>query len=272
MHRHDHTAFSPARSRLRLAALLLAMPLLLQACGGSGSGATDTSGGTYGGTSPDGQSAKMTQPGTTSTLDSVTEFLKTSWRRRNKAPVISGTPATQTLVGIAYVFAPTAKDLDGDRLSFSIANKPAWAQFDSVSGMLSGTPGSTHVGRTIGVKISVTDGRTTSSLPAFDLEVLTPTVTTPPPPPPPTTYQATVSWAAPTTNTDGTPLTDLAGYKLYYGQNTQSLDRVVQIAAAASNTQVVQNLTSGTWYFAVAAVNAAGLESALSAVASRSYP
>jgi len=29
--------------------------------------------------------------------------------------------------------------------------------------------------------------------------------------------QATVSWIPPTTNTDGTALTDLAGYKVYYG-------------------------------------------------------
>jgi hypothetical protein len=29
--------------------------------------------------------------------------------------------------------------------------------------------------------------------------------------------QATLSWDPPTTNVDGTPLTDLAGYKVYYG-------------------------------------------------------
>jgi hypothetical protein len=44
----------------------------------------------------------------------------------------------------------------------------------------------------------------------------------------------TLAWDAPTTNEDGTPLTDLAGYKLYWGlapgnyTNTQDVGNVTQ--------------------------------------------
>ncbi|NVK29713.1 MAG: hypothetical protein HWE20_01825, partial [Gammaproteobacteria bacterium] len=56
------------------------------------------------------------------------------------SPVISGTPATSVDEDSAYSFTPTASDDDGDTLTFSIANKPTWANFDSSTGTLSGTP------------------------------------------------------------------------------------------------------------------------------------
>ena len=89
----------------------------------------------------------------------------------NTAPVISGSPATQVTAGQSYAFAPAASDADGDRLSFSVSNKPAWASFDTASGRLSGTPGSTHVGTTSGIVISVSDGQLSAALPAFSIEV-----------------------------------------------------------------------------------------------------
>src|SRR5579871_621363 len=46
------------------------------------------------------------------------------------APVISGTPASTVTAGQAYAFAPVASDSDGDALTFTIANKPAWAAFN----------------------------------------------------------------------------------------------------------------------------------------------
>ena len=46
----------------------------------------------------------------------------------NRAPTISGTPrALRSLVGAAYSFQPSASDPDGNTLTFSITNKPAWA-------------------------------------------------------------------------------------------------------------------------------------------------
>lgn len=59
---------------------------------------------------------------------------------RNQAPVISGSPPTSATVGRSYDFRPAARDANGDRLSFSIANKPTWASFSTRTGRLSGTP------------------------------------------------------------------------------------------------------------------------------------
>jgi hypothetical protein len=58
----------------------------------------------------------------------------------NSAPTISGTPPSSVLEGVQYRFRPSASDPDGDTLSFSISNRPAWAAFDSATGELSGTP------------------------------------------------------------------------------------------------------------------------------------
>jgi hypothetical protein len=78
---------------------------------------------------------------------------------------------------------------------------------------------------------------------------------------------ATVSWEAPTTNTNGTALTDLAGYRIYYGLSPEDFSRSVQINTVGLQTYVIDNLEPGTWYFAVMAVTADGAESALSDIA-----
>ena len=89
----------------------------------------------------------------------------------NRPPTISGVPPTAVTAGTAYSFTPTASDPDGDSLTFSIVNTPAWATFDTTTGRLSGTPSAQHVGTTTGVAIRVNDGETTVSLPAFNLAV-----------------------------------------------------------------------------------------------------
>lgn len=55
----------------------------------------------------------------------------------NRAPVISGQPRRQAFAGSPYSFTPKATDADGDAVSFTIKNKPYWAQFDSTTGRLS---------------------------------------------------------------------------------------------------------------------------------------
>jgi hypothetical protein len=75
--------------------------------------------------------------------------------------------------------------------------------------------------------------------------------------------QATLSWNAPTTNVDGTPLTDLAGYKLYYG--TASGTYAQNINVGNVTTYTVPTLTDGlTYYFAVTAYDTASNESGYS--------
>ena len=80
---------------------------------------------------------------------------------------------------------------------------------------------------------------------------------------------ATVSWDAPTTNNNGTPLTDLAGYRIYYGASRENLSHMVQIHTVGLQTYVIDDLAAGTWYFAVRAVAANGTESTLSDIAAK---
>ncbi|NIS31702.1 MAG: thrombospondin type 3 repeat family protein, partial [Actinobacteria bacterium] len=89
----------------------------------------------------------------------------------NQPPTISGTPPLRVTVGNSYVFSPDASDPDGDSLSFSIAGLPSWADFNAASGTLSGTPSAGDEGVYSGVRISVTDGRDTVSLPLFSITV-----------------------------------------------------------------------------------------------------
>ena len=93
----------------------------------------------------------------------------------NRAPTLSGTPATAVNVSEAYSFTPTASDADNDTLTFSITNPPAWATFDTATGKLSGTPTTANIGTTSNIVISVTDGKSDPlSLPAFNLSVIAP--------------------------------------------------------------------------------------------------
>lgn len=80
---------------------------------------------------------------------------------------------------------------------------------------------------------------------------------------------ADVSWTAPTSNTNGSALTDLAGYRIYYGTGPGKLDASIDVPNAGASDYVVTGLTSGTWYFAVAAYTNVGVESTLSSVVSK---
>jgi hypothetical protein len=80
---------------------------------------------------------------------------------------------------------------------------------------------------------------------------------------------ATVSWEAPTTNTNGTALTDLAGYRIYYGSSPENLSHTLHISTIGLQTYVIDDLEPGTWYFAVMAVATSGAESKLSNVAAK---
>ena len=72
---------------------------------------------------------------------------------------------------------------------------------------------------------------------------------------------ATLSWSAPTERTDGSALTNLAGYKIFYGRMTGVYDYQIDIDTPGVSTYVVEDLVSGDWYFALAAYDSAGLES-----------
>ena len=89
-------------------------------------------------------------------------------------PLISGNPPSTINAGESYVFTPTASDPDGDKLTFSIKKKPAWATFDTSTGTLSGVPTSQQAIAYKGISIQVSDGKETATLPAFTLTVVNP--------------------------------------------------------------------------------------------------
>jgi hypothetical protein len=80
---------------------------------------------------------------------------------------------------------------------------------------------------------------------------------------------ATLTWTAPKVNTDGTPVTTLTGYHIFYGTNPGDLTQSVMVSGATTTSYEITGLTSGTWYFAVAADAADGTESAQSNVGSK---
>jgi hypothetical protein len=98
----------------------------------------------------------------------------------NGPPTISGNPATSVNAGSAYSFTPNASDPGGNTLSFSIQNRPSWADFNTSTGQLSGTPTSTNVGSYPNILISVSDGTLMASLPAFTITVTQPSNEGPP--------------------------------------------------------------------------------------------
>jgi hypothetical protein len=120
-------------ARKLLVGPLMALPLIITGCGGSG-GSTDSA------------SAPVT---------SVT---------------ISGTPASSVAADSAYTFVPTVNGASG-ALSFSATNIPAWASFDITTGRLSGTPGTGNIGSFANISISVSDRSSSATLPAFSIQV-----------------------------------------------------------------------------------------------------
>jgi hypothetical protein len=182
----------------------------------------------------------------------------------NAPPTITGTPSTTASVNTAYSFQPVGKDANGDPLTYSIANKPVWATFSTSTGRLSGTPSTSHIGTTTGIRISVSDGKATASLASFSITVTGSSGGG--------TGAATLSWTPPTRNTDGTTLTNLAGYRIVYGKSASSLTSTVQIANPGLSSYVVDSLASGTWYFALKSYTSAGVESSPSTVVSKTIP
>lgn len=177
---------------------------------------------------------------------------------QNDGPVITGSPPTAVVPGQPYIFTPQASDANGDALTFEIQNRPSWANFDARTGRLWGTPNTSQVGVYSNVIITATDGAARASLPAFSINVNSLAV-----------GQAVLSWMPPTTRTDGTPLTNLSGYRIYYGNTPSGLSNFIDVNTAGVTNYVVDNLTAGTWYFAITAFDTAGSESAMSTAASK---
>jgi hypothetical protein len=173
---------------------------------------------------------------------------------QNSAPVISGTPATTATTGQAYSFQPSASDADNDSLTFSIVNKPGWASFNATNGRLSGTPSNT--GTASDIRISVSDGKTNVTMTAFAI-----TVNQSSGGGSGGTGAVTLDWTPPASNTDGSTLANLAGFRIAYGRSPQQLDQSVSVSNPSISSYVIENLASATWYFTVSSLNSSGVES-----------
>jgi hypothetical protein len=71
-----------------------------------------------------------------------------------------------------------------------------------------------------------------------------------------------LAWEAPATNTDGTPLTDLAGYRIYYRTDSGRYGGPLEVGSANSCSLI--NLAQETYYFVVTAYNSVQAESGFS--------
>jgi hypothetical protein len=229
-----------ARTRFRNALPIVLLSALLHACGGGG-GEPAQSG--VGGDAPGGSTAPP--PGTSAPA--------------NRAPVISGNAPLTVQAGTPFSFRPSSSDADGDTLTFSITNKPAWATFNATTGSLTGTP--SVAGTFSGIVIGVSDGKESASLAAFSVTVNEA--------PAGGTGSATVSWTPPTLRSDGSPLNNLAGYRIHYGTSSGSYSQSITVDTAGLTTFTVENLAAGTYYFAVTAFDSAGMESSYSTPVSK---
>ncbi|HPF27405.1 MAG TPA: putative Ig domain-containing protein [Steroidobacteraceae bacterium] len=181
----------------------------------------------------------------------------------NKAPIVAGTPSGYAPIDEPYDFVPVAADPDGHKVEFSINNKPQWASFDKNTGRLSGTPRSTDAGLYRDIIVAATDGRTSSTLQPFaigvgkqfeDMGGI---------------GQAQLSWSRPTQNTDGTPIANLAGYRIYFGRDPNALTNTALVTSPEKTSYQVTGLGRGMWYFAVTSLSSTGVESDLSQIGSK---
>jgi hypothetical protein len=122
---------------------------------------------------------------------------------------------------------------------------------------LHGRPGAGDVGQFTNISISVSDGNASDSLTAFAISVNQTG-----------SGSISLSWSPPTTNADGTAITDLAGFRIYYGRSADSLDEIVVINNPGTSRYVIENLSPATWFFCMTSFNAHGLESARTAIGS----
>jgi hypothetical protein len=176
---------------------------------------------------------------------------------------LTGTPATSVTAGQNYLFQPTVSQ-GGGVVTFKIQGKPAWAAFDANTGVLTGKPATSNEGTTGSITITGTNGSASSSIGPFAIVVKAPAAA-----PGAGTGSATLSWTPPTENTDGTPITDLAGYHILYGTSASAMTMSITVADATETSYVVAGLAPGTYYFAVVAYNSAGMDSSQSNVGSK---
>jgi len=174
----------------------------------------------------------------------------------NRPPEVSGTAQKTVVANDNYDFRPGASDADGDTVSWSISRRPGWASFSSSTGRLRGTPSAADVGQYRDIVMTASDGKGSSSLEPFTITVVAAGNTS-----------LTLSWTPPTRNTDGSVLTDLAGYEVRWGPSGGAFNQSRQVNNPGLTSYVVENLEPGEYKFVVLAISSAGVKSAPSGTA-----
>lgn len=175
---------------------------------------------------------------------------------------IGGTPATTLPAPGSYYFRPWVAGSDKATAKFAIHNKPYWASFDPSTGPLSGKAYLPNVGTYSNISITASTATSSPHMPPFTLVASTGSTSGAP-------GSATLSWHPPTTNTNGSALTNLAGYRIKYGTSSTNLSRIIQIANPGTTRYVITNLAPGTYFFGINAYNNIGTQSRLSALVSK---
>lgn len=169
------------------------------------------------------------------------------------APAISGTPANSVVAGAAYNFQPTATSADGAALSYAVSNLPSWANFNTSTGALTGTPAATDGGTYAHIVITVSNASGSASLAPFSIAVSSGS-----------SAVATVTWTAPAASAPA----EVVGYRVYYGTSAAGMTHFVSVSDPTSTSYVIDNLSAGTWFFAVASYGADDVQSPLSPMVS----
>ena len=101
------------------------------------------------------------------------EHLCQSLKRKicSQVPILVGRSKNIANVYSIYQFLPKASDANNDTLTFSIQNKPSWAEFNTSTGLLEGVPSLSDEGIYSNIIISVSDGTETVSLEPFSIAV-----------------------------------------------------------------------------------------------------
>lgn len=86
------------------------------------------------------------------------------------------------------------------------------------------------------------------------------------------TGTATLSWMPPRRNSDGSALSNLAGYYIYYGTSPTNLNRAIKLSDPYMTTYTVDGLTPGTYYFSIVAFTTTGIKSRPSQTGSTTIP
>ena len=99
----------------------------------------------------------------------------------DRAPALQivGKAAESVAPATFYAFTPTVIQNTGQPLKFSIENKPSWASFGARRGTLYGTPNVAHAGTYSNIRITVSDGNSSVTLPAFSITVAAPAAAVP---------------------------------------------------------------------------------------------